>query len=206
MTDLIFATGNEAKLNQINFVREHYNFPVQIINGKQSYGADVAYAETAATAEEIAVEGALAVARKIGKPVLTEDSTFAVDALNGFPDVKAGLFLKNFGRAEILRIMQFHGDRSATITSACCYAQPDGFYKSFVNTLRGTITPQEKFASFPDWISPQEDPMGGGYNAIFIPEGYDKTLAEISPEEATPWSYREKNFFDVLTYLMANDN
>jgi hypothetical protein len=56
----------------------------------------------------------------------------------------------------------------------------------------------------PDWIGPSSDnPMGGGYNAIFIPLGETRTLSEIPPEEAIDVGYREPNFCALVTFLRA---
>jgi len=96
--------------------------------------------------------------------------------------------------------------RKAVISSAVAYAAPEGASKVFLNKIEGKIVKEEKFSNFPDWIAPtSENSFGGGYNAIFLPHGWDRTLAEISPIEAIPWSYREKNFIDVIKYILNQD-
>jgi len=205
MKKIIFATGNKAKLAQIKFIIEHFKFPVEIVNGKEFFGAKSAYEEIGETVEQIALNGALSVAKIIGSPVIAEDTDLRIEALNGEPGIRAGEFLKNFGRAEILKKMSGVRNRKAVISSAVAYATPKGTSKVFLNKIEGKIAQDEKFANFPDWIAPtNENAFGGGYNAIFLPNGWnDRTLAEISPLEAIPWSYREKNFIDVINYILS---
>lgn len=204
MTEIIFATGNKAKLAQIRFIVEHFKLPMEVIGGKDFCGNCIPYEEIGDTVEQVALNGAIAVAKMIDSPVITEDTDLRIEALNDEPGIRAGEFLKNFGRAEILRRMKGIANKKAVISSAVAYATPDGMSKVFLNRIEGKIAPEERFGNFPDWIAPiPENSFGGGYNAIFLPNGWDKTLAEISPTEAIPWSYREKNFIDVINYIFS---
>lgn len=206
MKKIIFATGNKAKLAQIRFVVEHLKLPIEVVGVKDFFSDYVSYEEIGNTVEQVSFNGALAVAKMIGLPVITEDTDFRIEALNGDPGIKAGEFLKNFGRAEILKRMEGMTNRKAIISSAVAYATPEGVSKVFINKIEGKISDKERFGNFLDWIAPTTDnSFGGGYNAIFIPNGWDKTLAEISPAEAIPWSYRERNFIDVLNYILSLD-
>src|SRR3989344_1411625 len=64
----------------------------------------------------------------------------------------------------------------------------------------------QEYCTSKDWVAPtSENSFGGGYNAIFLPNGWNKTLAEISPTEAMSWSYREQNFANVLNYILSLD-
>ncbi|MBI4359775.1 MAG: hypothetical protein HY564_01620 [Candidatus Jacksonbacteria bacterium] len=133
MQEIIFATGNKAKLAQIRFIVEYFKFPVEIINGKEVFGAKVAYEEIGETVEQVALNGALAVAKMIASPVITEDADLRIEALNGEPGIHAGEFLKNFGRAEILKRMNDIVNRKAVISSAVAYATLEGASKVFLN-------------------------------------------------------------------------
>jgi XTP/dITP diphosphohydrolase len=206
MKKVIFATKNKAKLAQIRFVVNHFKLPIEIIGIKDFYSNYTSYEEIGDTVEQVSLNGALAVAKIIGSPIITEDTDFRVEALNGEPGILAGEFLKTFGRVEILKRMSNIENRKAVINSAVSYATPRGENKVFLNRLEGKISDKEIFGDFPDWVAPtSENSFGGGYNAIFLPNGWDKTLAEISPVEAIPWSYRERNFIDVLNYILSLD-
>jgi len=204
MQKIIFATGNGAKLAQLKFIINHFKYPIKVIGGKEVFRDKVAYDEMGENVDDVARNGAIAVAKRIGQPIITEDTDFRIEALGNEPGIRAGEFLKKFGRIGVLERMQGIENRKAVITSAVGYAMPSGKSKIFINQVPGTIALQEKFGDFPDWIAPTpENSFGGGYNAIFIPDGWSKTLAEISPKEAIPWSYREKNFIDVVEYLLV---
>src|SRR3989339_613665 len=171
MKEIVFATSNKAKVDQINFIVQYFKFPIKIIVGKEIYGEKNNYKEIGNTVSEIAKNGAIDISKK-------------------------------YGRVEILRKLNNIDNRSASINSAVAFSAPDGKNKIFLNTIKGKISKEEKFDKFPSCISPYTHHFGGGYNAIFIPNGWNKTLAEISPEESIPWSYREKNFIDVIKYIL----
>lgn len=202
MKQIIFATGNKAKLNQAAFVAQHLGLEVNIISGKTLYGDAADYDEIGTTTEAIAKQGALDVAKRLGTPVIAEDTDFFVDALNGFPSIRGGLFLKTFGREALHKVMIYQENRTCSITSSCCYATPEGVVFCATHTVKGTMAKTEAFdPHLPDWISPATSPFGGGYNAIFIPEGQTRTLAEISPAEAMTLGYREQTLSAILKHL-----
>lgn len=202
MDQIVFATGNKAKLEQASFVAEQLGLKIQILNGKKAYGDEVEYDELGDSTEAIAREGALEVAKRIGQPVIAEDTDFYVDVLNGFPGIRGGLFLKTFGRKALHDLMKNQENRACHITSSCCYATPEGEILCASHTVKGTMALEEAFnPDYPDWVGPGSVIFGGGYNAIFIPDGAEKTLAEISPEEAMDIGYREHTFSAILEQL-----
>lgn len=206
---LLFATGNQAKLQQLIYVHEQIRHQLDIAFHIQSapecFGQAASYAEIGRTAAEIAAAGAASVADRVACPVLTEDTIFAVRALDGRPGVSAGQYLKTHGRLGLLEEMAGQSDRHAAITSAVAYARPGEEPTVWTRTLFGSVTERERWQQeLPEWIAPSEaNPQGGGYNAILIPEGEDRTLAEIPPLEGMRWGYREPLFAAVLIYLAA---
>jgi XTP/dITP diphosphohydrolase len=200
---LVFATGNPAKLGQLRYVVAQYRFELTILSAVDLFGAAGRYDEVGQSPGEIAAHGAATVADRVGRPVLTEDTIFAVDALAGRPGLTAGVFLKEHGRRGILQVLQGQGDRRASITSAVAYAEPGREPVVWERTLAGRITQQERWTlNLPDWIAPSPAaPLGGGYNAIFIPAGETRTLAQIPPAEALDIGYREPLFYAALLYM-----
>lgn len=206
MSDLIFATGNQAKIAQLEFMVNHLEAPLTVVNGKHHYGDAVEYEEYGQSVEEVARDGALEVFARLGIPVATEDSDFRVEALDWYPGIRAGGATPD--RGTILERMQGKSNRRAVISSAVAYANPEGESQVWLHQVWGEITDQERYdPALPFWISPQPDnPYGGGFNAIFVPDGWEQTLAEIGPEQAMPWSYREKNFQELVTYLSSEQD
>ena len=153
------------------YVIEETRAPVTLVAAWDRFGDLAAYDEHGPTAASIAQHGALEIAKRAGEPVLTEDTSFHVEALNGEPGVHAGQFLKEQGRAGILRKLKGNFHRTARIISAACWATPDGETQTWVTVVRGVISHQEAWADAqPAWVGPSPDePLGGGFNAIFIP-------------------------------------
>jgi len=203
--ELVFATSNPAKLAQMAYVIETSRARVTLIAASERYGDQAAYAEQGATPSAIVQRAALEVARRLGVAVLVEDTTFHVEALGGAPGVHAGKYLKEHGRAGILHSLRGNPHRVARIASAACWATPDGDNQTWVTILRGVITMQEEWIEgAPEWVGPSaSNPLGGGYNAIFIPTHEKRTMAQITPREALMRGYREPNFSAALHFVQS---
>jgi len=112
---------------------------------------------------------------EIGLPLIVDDTSFEIDALNGFPGPFAAYVLDTIGNAGILRLMEGVKDRSACFTTAIAFADAEGI-RVFTGTIHGTLT-----------TTPRG--MGGfGYDPIFECDG--KTLAEIPLAEKSRTSHR----------------
>jgi len=148
------------------------------------------------------------VAQRIGMPVLTEDTSFHVDAMDGQPGVEAGRYLTTHGREAILAALEGQTNRTAQIISAAAWATPEGDTQTWVTARIGVIAPTEKWQrGLPEWVAPTaQNPLGGGFNAIFIPETESRTLAEIPAYEAMIVGYREPNFSAALNFMLARAN
>ena len=203
--DLIFATGNPAKLAQLAFVIHQLDSPVRLIAAREVYGDDAIYEESGNTPAEIAQRGALTLAARLGVSVAVEDTSFHVTALDGKPGVNGGSYLKEHGRKAILDALNGVRNRQAVIRSAVAWASPHGDVQVWVESARGTIAKREwDVAGMPAWVSPTaNNPLGGGYNAIFIPDGSRRTFAEIPAQDAMQIGYREPNFISLVRFIVA---
>ncbi len=204
-SQIVFATRNFAKLAQLRYVIERCDFGLTVVSAVSLFGDAGRYTEASSSAAEIAGNGAAAVADRVGCPILAEDTTFEVDALDGRPGVSAGVYLKEHGRRSILRALEGQQNRQAWITSAVAYAAPDAEPVIWSRRLSGRISMQECWLpGLPDWVAPSYDePTGGGYNAIFTATGETRTLAEIPPDEALRLGYREPPFHAFLSWLVC---
>jgi len=204
MLRLLFATGNSAKLAQLRYVAAVIDAPVVVVSARQVFGEAAVYGEIGRQPADVARNGALVVAARLGEPVVTEDTVLQVLALNGAAGIRSGLYLREHGRDGLLAALAGPTNRQASITSAVAWATPSGDSQTWVTTVHGIIAPVERWQrGLPDWIAPtQANPNGGGYNSIFMPDGLSQTLAQISPEEALDWGYREPNFCALLSFVL----
>ncbi|HEC23804.1 MAG TPA: non-canonical purine NTP pyrophosphatase [Chloroflexi bacterium] len=204
--ELIFATGNQAKLKQMAFVIARLGADVRLVNAHERYGDQANYDEEGDSPAAIAVRGAKMLARRLGTPIVVEDTSFHVDALGGRPGVQAGAYLREKGRKGILEALKGQVNRKAKIISAVAWAAPWGDTYTWVTAVEGWITFEERWTEgMPEWVAPSpENPLGGGYNAIFVPRGASRTLAEIPPPAAMAWGYREPNFCAVIAFMQEH--
>jgi non-canonical purine NTP pyrophosphatase (RdgB/HAM1 family) len=128
---------------------------------------------------EIAEAKARAAYDAIARPVLVEDSGLAVEAWGGFPGALVKWLEKSAGVAAIPRMLDPFADRTAT--AICAIAYCDG---AEVVTARGEI--RGAIASAPRGTG------GFGWDTIFVPEGGDRTFAEMQPEEKDRISHRRR--------------
>ncbi|MBN1640122.1 MAG: hypothetical protein JXA09_02710 [Anaerolineae bacterium] len=200
---LYFATGNPAKLAQLAWVASWLGLPVEVRSARAAFGDAARYDEVGETELAIARQGALAVAARLGVPVVTEDTGLHVAALHGRPGIRAGRYLLEQGRGGLLRELCACEDRRAEIVAAAAYATPAGVCAVYEHRVTGQIALSERWLpGMPEWIAPTErNALGGGYNAIFVPDGETRTLGEIPPPQAMRWGYREPNYAALLRAL-----
>ena len=109
------------------------------------------------------------------KPLIVDDTSFSIDALNGFPGPYAAYVLQSLGNQGILKIMKDVENRHAHFTTVISFADDRGI-RSFSGAIHGTV------------IDAMRGAGGFGYDPIFEMEG--RTLAELSVEEKNRISHR----------------
>lgn len=148
-------------------------------------------AETGTTFLENATIKALAAAQGAGLPALADDSGLCVNALNGQPGVYSadwGGNPRDFNKA-MQRIHDELGDnpdRSAYFVSVLVLAWPDGHTEHVEGRVEGTL------------IWPMRGAGGHGYDPLFVPEGFDKTFAEMTLAEKGAISHRARAFAALI--------
>jgi len=168
---IIFATTNIGKASALKLMLAAYDIEVQQI--------EVDLVEPQAdSVMEVAQNKATQAVKLLGKPVVVEDSGFAIEALNGFPGVYIKYALATIGMEGLLQLAAPFPSRKCCFVSAMCYATPEGIQHTFVdNSAIGTLAP----AVDP---TPAQNSWSELWR-IFIPDGYDKTLSTFTPDEQT---------------------
>ena len=116
---------------------------------------------------------------RLARPVLVEDSGLAIKAWNGFPGALVKWLEKSAGLEAMARMLDRFPDRSATATCAVAY-----FDGERVVPGRGEVS--GAIANAP------RGEGGFGWDALFIPDGSDRTFAEMSGEEKDRVSHRRR--------------
>jgi XTP/dITP diphosphohydrolase len=127
--------------------------------------------------------------RTLSRPVLVEDSGLAIHAWGGFPGALVKWVEKSAGVAALARMLDAFPDRGATAICAIAYCDGAEVVTARGET-RGAIAPA---------------PRGGGgfgWDVLFVPEGSNRTFAEMSAAEKDSLSHRRRAW-DALSQKMA---
>ncbi|MFA5405977.1 MAG: non-canonical purine NTP pyrophosphatase [Candidatus Nanoarchaeia archaeon] len=201
MKRVLLATGNKFKLAQMQYVSDYYKMKIRVIPARDIFGALSKFDKMGRSPEEVALRGAQIIFGKIKRPIVTEETFLEVESLKKFPGIKTIPFVKTKGRKALLAMMAGEDNRRAIMKSATVFINEKGEEQVFSFELPGTIAEEERWAKGPLWVSPQEKDWGGWFNAIFIPEGSKKTLAEMTAEQLIQYGYREQTFKKALEII-----
>lgn len=202
MRQILFASSNRAKLEQLQFVADTLGFKVKIVSVYEEFPNIKPYGEEYKTQFEIVEHGAREIFAQTKQPIIVEDSILEVDALNGLPGLRSNDYLKDKGRAGLLKDLQGNANRGARMVSIVgCYNGK--VFVSSKNVVEGHIANKESHkGGEPIWVGPTHHVYGGGFNAVFITQATGKTLADHSAKEGVEHGYREPNFKVMLDLLV----
>lgn len=196
MTRLVLATGNPDKVKEIRPLLA--GTAVDLVGASQLIPSwDVE--EVGTTLSENALLKAQTASDLTGLPAIADDTGLFVDVLNGEPGVHSSRYAGaeasyDDNVRKLLRELETapQDRRSAKFRTVAVLLRPDGILKEFEGVLEGRIL---------------EEPSGTGgfgYDPIFLPEGADRTLAELSIEEKNRLSHRAQAFVGVAEFLSEN--
>jgi len=178
---IIFATTNPGKVREVREALR--NFGIEVLPLKK--GKIPPPEERGETFCENAYEKATYYAKVLNEPVLAEDSGLEVDALGGKPGVYSSRFAgegatdEENNRKLIEELKKLGLDSSpARYVSFLFLAFPEGMGLWSSGTVEGKV------------ITSLRGEGGFGYDPLFIPEGYEKTMAELPLDEKNKISHR----------------
>lgn len=123
----------------------------------------------------------------VKKPVVVEDISFEIKALNGLPGPFIKFFLMSIGTEGTVKLI---GNNPSNTTVTAGIGAYDGQkLKTFKGVVKGTLSKTNKGES------------GFGFDRIFIPTGYKKTYAQMDPVLKNKISHRAKALEKLKTYL-----
>ncbi|MEX2426048.1 MAG: RdgB/HAM1 family non-canonical purine NTP pyrophosphatase [Thermomicrobiaceae bacterium] len=194
-TVVVIASNNEKKAREM---RSLLQGTVEIITADQ---ANITMPEeTGETFEENALLKAREAARQSGYICVADDSGLEIDALDGGPGVRSARFASDHGLPmtddannhlvlDRLRDVP-DNQRSARFVSAVAVVSPSGEE----TVVRGNV--EGRIGQIPKGTS------GFGYDPLFIPEGHETTMAELTDEEKNEISHRGKAFRDAVPEIL----
>lgn len=186
MKKLLVASNNQHKIKEIKEILK--DRPVEVVSLKES-GIDIDVEETGTSFMENAYIKAKAIYdlldNKEGYLVMSDDSGLEVDALDGAPGIYSARFAGDHGNSKknnekllaSLEGVEFE-KRTARFVCAIALIYGQGQVLKFVGEVEGYITDKEYGKD------------GFGYDPVFFTKEFNKTFAEISPEEKNSISHR----------------
>jgi XTP/dITP diphosphohydrolase len=186
---LIFATNNQHKISEI---RQALPSWFSIITLSEA-GIDTDIPEPHDTLQDNAAEKARVIHQMTGTDCFSEDTGLEVPALNNEPGVHSARyagedrsFQKNIEK--LLFRLEGRTDREARFRTVICLLL-GGKEHFFEGICPGRIAEQPSGAE------------GFGYDPVFVPEGAEKTFAEMSLEEKNSFSHRRKALDKLVVFL-----
>ena len=177
--ELIFATANKHKLSEAQAILGN-GFSL-VVPSELGLTGDIP--ETAETLKENALMKAKFLWDRFGRPCFADDTGLEVDFLNGRPGVYSARYagieadpVKNMQK--LLKELNGANCRKARFVTVVALILDENRIFLFEGTLEGSI------------LEVSSGCGGFGYDPLFMPEGYSKTLAELSAEEKNRISHR----------------
>lgn len=168
MKRIYFVTGNQGKIIEAKEILKVEIIPVRIEKLDEVQTNDPL---------ECVSKKAISAFNLFKKPVLVDDTSLFFSSLNGLPGVFIDYFMDAFGNDGLLRLLVNEKDRTAVAQTSLCYF--DGKESLVVfGKVKGRISEEKKGEN------------GFGWDAIFVPDGSEKTFAEMSIEEKNKISMR----------------
>lgn len=191
---IVIASRNKKKIEELREILKGLNVELLSIDDFPDLDEIV---EDGETFEENALKKARYVCQRTGFPALADDSGLEVEALGGRPGVRSARYAGEGATDEenvrkLLDELKGVKGKSGNARFVCCIALvfPSGEERVFWGYVNGKI------------INEPRGNKGFGYDPVFIPEGYEQTFAEMSPELKNSLSHRKKALDKLKNHLL----
>jgi len=192
MDRLLLASRNKDKLKEIQQVLNPYDIELK---SALEYEHLEEVEEDQDSFEGNALKKARYVHRETGEPALADDTGLEVDALDGAPGIysaryagKQATYKDNVDK--LLATLNGVETNKRTARFRTVLALITGSQEVLLNGVcKGRI------------ISTPRGKRGFGYDPVFVPEGYDKTFAELNSKEKNKISHRGKALEKFRNFL-----
>ncbi len=183
---IYFVTKNKGKYREVSELAKEYGIYVKMlgIEKLEIQSDDI---------REIALFSARWVINKIGKdiPIVVEDAGLFINALNGFPGPYSSYVYKTLGVDGILKLLNGIENRYAYFKAVAVLEHPELGEHVFEGVVYGKIVYEPRGYG------------GFGFDPIFMPEGIERTFAELSPLEKNRFSHRARAFRSLFEWIRS---
>lgn len=178
LSDLVVVTSNIGKVGEINDILGT-NHQVSNIEIPEIQSLDL---------DEVIIAKAKAAYAKIKKPVLVTDVSLEIEGLDGFPGPFVKFFLKTLGAEKTVQLVK--GSRKTKVTDAVAIYDGKNL-KIFKGSVWGKVVPKAKGKN------------GFGFDFVFVPDGHNKTWAQMPSSLKNKISHRAKALRKLKKFLVA---
>ncbi|MEC7754413.1 MAG: RdgB/HAM1 family non-canonical purine NTP pyrophosphatase [Bacteroidota bacterium] len=186
---ICFTTNNQHKLQE---VKAMLGDSIKLLS-LSDIGFEGEIPETHETLEENSLEKARYIFDRFGTAIFSDDSGLEVDVLNGRPGVHTAHYSGSRhavdNMTKVLNEMGDASNRAARFRTVMTYINSQGEVHQFQGIVEGTIAAK---------IAGSD---GFGYDPIFIPNGYNKTFAELPAEVKNSISHRKRALDKLIQFL-----
>lgn len=185
---LLVATHNAGKLDEMRALFAPHG--IEVVGA-----AEMGLAEPAETEDSFIGNArikARAAVEATGLPVLADDSGITVDGLDGAPGVYTADWAETPQGRDFMQAMQRTWNeletrnvpepRRAQFRATLLVMWPDLHEEIFEGVAPGRL------------VWPPRGQLGHGYDPIFVPDGHDRTYAEMTADEKNAISHRAEAF------------
>ncbi|MEQ9103278.1 MAG: RdgB/HAM1 family non-canonical purine NTP pyrophosphatase [Rhodothermales bacterium] len=188
---LVIATRNAGKLVEISQLLS--GLPIKILALDAFPGAPEVD-EDRDTLEGNAEKKAQAILEFTGLPSLSDDTGLEVHVLGGAPGVHSARYAgpdchPADNRKKLLRALEGQTDRRARFRTVVALATSDREVRFFEGICTGTILDHERGDG------------GFGYDALFVPDGWTQTFAEMDSADKNRIGHRGMALSRLVSFL-----
>ena len=192
MSQLLFFSNNKNKIIEIKKIFKKFN--LKLLSLRDLDISDEP-AENGRTFEENAKIKSDFGFNKTGIPCFADDSGICIEALNWKPGVLSKRFLNNFKSTEdcfrsIIKSTKKNLKQNAYFKTSLSLTVKDNQNLIFNGKIDGQSSEQARGG------------FGFGYDPVFIPKNYNKTLAELSTKEKNEISHRSIAVTKLINFLI----
>ena len=190
MRTLLVATGNSHKTVEISAMLGD-GFEVFDLSSHPDLPA---VDETGTTFLENATLKAVEISEQVPGMILSDDSGLEVDALKGAPGVYSARYAGENGNdeannAKLLKDLNGVADRTARFRCVIVVAEAGKVLAHFDGKVEGKI------------IHQGQGDGGFGYDPLFVPDGFEKSFAELGSEVKNGLSHRARAMDHVVPWI-----